>query len=102
MSKLKPVHPGEILVEDFLRPLGLTANKLAIELRVAPHRLYQIVNCERRITADTALRLGRYFGTTAAFWMNLQTQFDLDSAEDQMAEEINQAVRPRDSRVTTQ
>ncbi len=97
MDKIRPIHPGEILVEDFMKPLGLTANRLALELRVAPHRIYQLVHCARSITSDTALRLGRYFGTTAAFWMNLQTRYDLDVAEDRSAQKILRDVTPRSS-----
>lgn len=73
-----PVHPGEILREDYLKPLGLSVNRLAIELRIPATRIGEIVNERRRITADTALRLARYFRTTPEFWLNLQNFYDLE------------------------
>ena len=79
---IPPIHPGETLREDFLRPLGLTANRLAIELQVPVTRVNDIVRGKRAITADTALRLARYFGTTPQFWMNLQASYDLELTED--------------------
>ncbi|MDQ2710791.1 MAG: HigA family addiction module antitoxin [Acidobacteriota bacterium] len=91
----KPVHPGEMLREEFLTPLGLSANKLAIELRVPATRISEIVNERRAITADTALRLERYFGMSADFWMNLQKQFDLVSARQIHGKQIESAVQPR-------
>src|SRR5215208_7031541 len=75
---MPPIHPGETLREDFLVPLGVSANRLAIELQVPVTRVNDIVRCRRAITADTALRLARYFGTTAQFWMNLQNHYDLE------------------------
>ncbi len=81
-KKLKPVHPGEILREEFMAPLHLSMNKLAMALRVPVTRIADIVNERRAITADTALRFARYFGNTPAFWMNLQTRYDLEVAED--------------------
>src|SRR5438128_1710943 len=80
---MPPIHPGETLREDFLKPLGLTANRLAIELQVPVTRVNDIVRGRRAITADTALRLARYFGTTPQFWMNLQANYDLELAQDQ-------------------
>ena len=77
-SLLPPVHPGEILREDFMKPLGLTINKLALELRVPATRIGEIVHERRRISADTALRLARYFNTNAEFWLNLQNFYDLE------------------------
>jgi addiction module HigA family antidote len=91
---MPPIHPGETLREDFLKPLGLTANRLAIELRVPVTRVNDIVRSKRAITADTALRLARYFGTTPQFWMNLQTNYDLELAEDARGPEIADRVRP--------
>jgi addiction module HigA family antidote len=75
---MAPVHPGEILREDFMKPLGLSANKLALELHVSATRIAEIVNERRRITAETALRLARYFKTNAEFWLNLQNFYDLE------------------------
>ena len=91
---MPPIHPGETLREDFLKPLGLTANRLAIELQVPVTRVNDIVRGKRAITADTALRLARYFGTTPQFWMNLQTNFDLELAEDERGAEIAGRIRP--------
>ena len=90
-----PIHPGEILLEDFLKPLGISANKLARELRVPSNRIVKIVNGERGITADTALRLARFFNMTPDFWMNLQSHYDLEKAQDEIAEVIERDVRPR-------
>jgi antitoxin HigA-1 len=90
-------HPGETLSEDFLKPLRMSVNKLALELRVPATRLTEIVHGRRGITADTALRLGRYFNTTAKFWLNLQTSYDLAKAADTTAEEIERVVRPREA-----
>ena len=82
MTKLAPVFPGEVLMEDFIGPLGVTQNKVAVAIGVPPRRINEIVHGKRAITADTALRLGRYFGTSAQFWINLQTRFDLDVERD--------------------
>ena len=92
--KLKPVHPGEILREEFMNPLGLSANRLALDLRVPVTRISEIVNERRAISTETALRLACYFNTTPEFWMNLQTQHDLDSAEDRILAEIKRDIRP--------
>ena len=92
-EKLKPVHPGKILQEEFLEPLGLSQNKLALALRVPARRINEIVLGKRRITADTALRLGRYFGMSARFWMNLQARYDLDTAEDTLGDRIEHEVQ---------
>jgi addiction module HigA family antidote len=78
---MSPIHPGETLREDFLKPLSLTAHRLAMELMVPVTRINDIVRGKRAITADTALRLARYFGTTPQFWMNLQANYDLERAE---------------------
>ena len=91
---MPPIHPGETLREDFLKPLGLTANRLATELFVPVTRVNDIVRCRRAITADTALRLARYFGTTPQFWINLQSNYALELAQDAWGSEIAGRVRP--------
>jgi antitoxin HigA-1 len=93
-KKTKPVHPGEHLREDFLKPYGLSMNKLAMDLRVPVTRIADIVAERRGITSDTALRLGRYFKTSPEFWMNMQMKFELDVAEDELLAEIERDVRP--------
>src|ERR1700720_4189850 len=93
-KKLKPVHPGEILSEEFMAPLGLSMNKMAIDLRVPVTRIADIVNERRGITADTALRFARYFKNSATFWMNLQTRYDLEVAEDEIAAKVARDVQP--------
>ncbi|MBI3665579.1 MAG: HigA family addiction module antidote protein [Acidobacteria bacterium] len=92
---LPPIHPGEILREEFLKPLGMSAHQLALALRVPATRINDIVNEKRGLTADTALRLARYFGTTAKFWLNLQASYELEVAQDQQGESVNQQVLPR-------
>jgi addiction module HigA family antidote len=91
---ISPIHPGETLAQDFLQPLGLTANRLALELKVPATRIGGIVHGRRSVTADTALRLARFFGTSAQFWMNLQSNYDLEVTEDKVGSEIDVAVRP--------
>ncbi|HTN72440.1 MAG TPA: HigA family addiction module antitoxin [Methylomirabilota bacterium] len=93
-KKLKPVHPGEILREEFMVPLGLSMNRVAIDLRVSVTRIADIVNEKRAITADTALRFARYFNNSPTFWMNLQTRYDLEVAEDEIAGKVERDVRP--------
>src|ERR1700692_2913268 len=93
-KKLKPVHPGEILREEFMRPLGLSMNKLAIDLRVPLTRIADIVHERRGVTTDSALRLARYFKNTPQFWMNLQVRHDLEVAGDKHAAQIARDVRP--------
>jgi addiction module HigA family antidote len=88
-----PVHPGEILAEKFLTPLGMTPYRVAVDCGLRPPRFYEIVRGHRGITADTALRLGRYFGTSAQFWMNLQTAYDLAVAEDTLGAELARQVK---------
>jgi len=95
-KKLKPVHPGEILREEFMEPLSLSMNRVALDLRVPVTRIADIVNERRGIAADTALRLARYFNTSASFWMNLQSRFDLEVAEDEIAAKVARDVRPRE------
>jgi len=91
-EKIAPIHPGEVLKEDFIEGFGITQNKLAVSIGVPPRRINEIVHGKRGITADTALRLGKLFGTTAQFWLNLQTLYDLDLAEDRAAEQIDAIV----------
>jgi addiction module HigA family antidote len=93
-KKLKPVHPGEILHEEFMKPLGLSMNKLALDLRVPVTRIADIVGKRRGITADSALRLARYFKNAPVFWMNLQTRYDLEVAEDKLAAKVERDVHP--------
>ena len=93
-KKLKPVHPGEILREEFMAPLGLSMNRVAMDLRVPVTRIADIVNEKRGITADTALRFARYFKNSPTFWMNLQTRYDLEVAEDEIAYKVERDVRP--------
>ena len=95
MTKVTPTHPGEVLLEDFMKPLGLSANALALELHVPVSRIAEITKAERAVTAETALRLARYFCTTPDFWMRLQGKYDLAVAEDTKATEIKRTVRPR-------
>jgi antitoxin HigA-1 len=93
--KLRPIHPGEILREEFLKPLGLTMNKLAAELHVPANRIAQIVNGSRNITGETALRFARYFDTSAEFWLGMQKDYDLQVARDTFEAEVTRQVRPR-------
>jgi addiction module HigA family antidote len=92
---MRPIHPGEILREEYLAPLGLSVNALAMALHVPTTRLHEIVNERRSVTADTALRLARYFGGDAQSWMNLQAAYDLRSTEAERGEEITRQVSPR-------
>jgi addiction module HigA family antidote len=94
-ERLPPIHPGEILREEFLFPLGMSAHRLALALRVPATRINDIVNEKRGITADTALRLSRYFGATAKFWLNLQVSYELEVAEDQLSKTVRREVLPR-------
>ena len=88
-NKIINPHPGEILMEEFLKPLGISQNKLATCLRVPCHRVHEIIHARRGITADTAVRLARFFNTTPDFWMNLQKSYDLAEAEESLATEIS-------------
>ena len=92
---LPPIHPGEVLREEFLAPLGMSAHELALALRVPATRIHDIVKEKRGITANTALRLSRYFGTTARFWLNLQVSYELEVAEDQLGKAVVREVLPR-------
>jgi addiction module HigA family antidote len=94
-AKRITTHPGEILREEFLEPLGLSVNALALALRVPATRIGAIVKGERTVTADTAMRLGRYFDTTAEFWLNLQTMHDLTKVRKERGAEIERSVQPR-------
>jgi antitoxin HigA-1 len=87
-EKLKPVHPGEVLLEEFLKPMGLSQNRLALDIRVPPRRINEIIHGKRRITADTALRLAKYFNMSPQFWLGLQMDHDLDVAEDAIGKQI--------------
>ncbi len=93
IKRMKPLHPGEILNEEFLLPLGLSQNRLALDIRVPARRINEIVHGKRRITADTALRLAKYFNMSAQFWLGLQMDYDLDIAYDQLAEKLDAEVR---------
>ena len=93
-KKLKPVHPGEILREEFMAPLGLSMNKMAMDLRVPVTRIADIVNEKRGITAETALRFARYFKNSPIFWMNLQTRYELEVAQDEIASKVERDVQP--------
>ncbi len=91
----KPIHPGEMLREEFLLPFALSASRLAIELRVPVTRITEILNERRAITADTALRLERYFGMSADFWLTLQTNYELQTARQEQGKQIRSEIRPR-------
>jgi addiction module HigA family antidote len=93
MTKLAPIHPGEVLMADFIEPLGITQNKVALAIAVPPRRINEIVHGKRRITADTALRLARYFGTTDLFWVNLQNRYDLELERDALGDVLAH-IRP--------
>ena len=93
-DKLSPVHPGEVLLEEFIKPMGLSQNRLAIDIGVEERRINEIVLGKRAITADTALRLSRFFGNSLQFWMGLQSQYDLDIAQGQLGKRLEREVRP--------
>ena len=88
-NKLKPVHPGEVLLEEFLKPMGISQNHLALKIGVPARRINEIVLGKRRITADTALRLSLFFGNSARFWLGLQTDYDLDVTADESGEQMS-------------
>lgn len=94
-EKMEPIHPGQILEEEFMDPLKISQNQLADDLGVSPRRINEIVNGRRAITADTALRLARYFDTTEQFWMNLQSRHELECAQDESGTDIEQTVQKR-------
>lgn len=93
MADIKPIHPGEILAEEFMEPLGISQNALAKAINVSPRRVNEIVNKKRSVTADTALRLSVYFGTTADFWLNLQSRYDLETAKEASMDKIKSEVK---------
>lgn len=91
-KKLPPIHPGEILMEEFLGPMGISQYRLAKDISVPPRRINEIVHGKRGVTADTALRLGRFFGMSPQFWLNLQTRYDLEVTEDSLANRLDKEV----------
>ena len=93
MRKIPTIHPGEILLEEFLNPMNISQNQLGRDLGVSPRRINEIIHGKRRITADTALRLSAYFGNSASFWLGLQMDYDLDIAEDTLSKRIHKEVR---------
>lgn len=92
-TRLSPIHPGEVLLEDFMKPLGISQYRLAKDIGVSPIRISQIIRGERSITVDTAMRLARYFGTSAAVWLCLQVRYDLESAQARLGPRIEQEVK---------
>ncbi len=94
--KIPPLHPCEVLYEDFIVPTGISIHRLAMDLRVPSNRIAEIVKGERAISADTALRLSRYLGTSAEFWLALQSDYDLEKAKDELKAKIDREVRPRE------
>ena len=93
VDRIEPIHPGEVLMEDFIKGFGVTQHRVAVAIGVPPRRINEIVHGSRRVSADAALRLGRYFGTSAQFWLNLQSRYDIDVAQDGLAEQI-EAITP--------
>jgi addiction module HigA family antidote len=96
-KKLKPIHPGEILMEEFLRPIGISQYRLAKDISVPPRRINEIVHGRRSVTADTALRFGRFFGMSPQFWLNLQTRYDLEVTEDSLGNRLEKEVHRLES-----
>jgi antitoxin HigA-1 len=94
-KKMAPIHPGEILMEEFLNPMAISQYKLAKDISVAPRRINEIVHGHRAISADTALRLGRYFSMSPQFWLNLQSHYDLATAEDRIGDRLAEEVNVR-------
>ena len=94
-TSLPPVHPGEVLLEEFLEPMGISQYRLAKDISVPPRRVNEIVHGKRSVTADTALRLARYFGTSDRFWLNLQTSYDLDVERDKLGSRLEEEVLTR-------
>jgi addiction module HigA family antidote len=95
VNKMRPIHPGEILLEEYLKPLKMSANALSIALRIPAPRINDIVRQKRGLSVDTALRLARYFGSTAQFWLNLQTAYELKKVEQQIGASIQKEIFPR-------
>ena len=96
-KKLKPIHPGEILMEEFLKPIGISQYRLAKDISVPPRRINEIVHGRRSVTADTALRFGRFFGMSPQFWLNLQTRYDLEVTEDSLGNRLEKEVHRLES-----
>lgn len=94
-SKLAPIHPGEVLAEDFLDPIGISQYRLAKDISVPARRINEIVHGKRGISADTAIRLARYLGTTERFWLNLQAQYELDMEHDRLDDRLDEEITPR-------
>ena len=94
-AKISPVHPGEVLLEEFLKPLGLSQYRLAKDISVPPRRINEIVHGTRAVSANTALRLSRYFGLSERFWLNLQAHYDLDVERDRLGDRLEREVSPR-------
>jgi len=92
-EKLPPIHPGEILLEEFLKPMGISQYRVAKDINVSPRRINEIVHGKRSISADTALRLSRYFGLSERFWMNLQSRYDLEMEKDRLADRLEKEVQ---------
>jgi len=92
-KKLEPIHPGEILLEDFLRPMNVSQYRVAVDIGVPPRRINEIVHGTKSITADTALRLSKYFGTSERFWLNLQNRYDLDKVKDRIEKQLSEIHR---------
>ena len=97
-ARLAPVHPGEVLLEEFLEPMGLSQYRLAKDIGVPPRRINEIVHGARAVSANTALRLSRYFGMSERFWLNLQAQYDLDVERDRLGDRLEREVSPRAGR----
>lgn len=95
VKRLAPVHPGDVLLEEFLAPMGISQYRLAKDIGVSPRRINEIVHGARAVSADTALRLARYFGTSERFWLNLQAQYDLDREFDRVGDRIEREITPR-------
>jgi addiction module HigA family antidote len=95
MTKLENVHPGDVLQEDFLGPMSISQNRLARDIGVPPRRINEIVHGKRAVTADTAIRLARYFGTSEGFWMGLQADYDLEAARNRLGDRLRREVRSR-------
>ena len=93
-DKLPPVHPGEVLLEEFLKPMGLSQNKLALSISVPPRRINEIVHGKRAISVDTAIRLSLFFGNSAEFWLGLQMDYDLESTHDEIGDRLRREVQP--------
>ena len=93
-KKIEPIHPGEILLEEFLKPMNLSQNRLTMDIHVPARRINEIVHGKRRISADTALRLGRFFNNSPQFWLGLQMDYDLDVAEDKLSDRLDREIQP--------